>query len=239
MQEEAPSPWGIHWPEELSSCARALPAVRQRITTRQAQLAAHRPPQATFSASPRAPALTERLQEPVTHALGAGARLECRGSVCSLPVEALPVPAQAALDRLHQEPLLHDRLLVQEVAPRHLYFTVAAETIVALLSRLRAPMRAPDFFSACADPPHAGNLLVRLILPATGETNEDGVFERMSVKLVGGTLADASAAACFMSRYAQVLAGAPLPAPIGNLLRFESWEWRPGQAPQMVTPPSL
>jgi RNA polymerase sigma factor (sigma-70 family) len=232
--------WGLRTPPTLEGCTRGLAVVRQRITSRHALLFAQRPPEATFAMSPRLARLPEGLQEAVTRALGvAGARLECRDAVCRLPQEVLSVSGQAALDRLNQEPALQGLLLMQEIAPRYIYFTVAAATIESLLSRVRAPLRDPEFFSACADPPQEGNLLVRLIIPATGENNEDDVPERMSVKLVAGTLAEAPSATCFMARYRQLLGNQRLPAPIGNLLRYESWVWRPGEPPKMVTPPPL
>ena len=76
-------------------------------------------------------------------------------------------------------------------------------------------------------------------LAESGIPNEDGVFDRASVHLVGGTLAGTPGAACLIERMAAVLSTHELPQPIVGLLRFESWTWRPGQPPVLATPPPL
>jgi hypothetical protein len=82
-------------------------------------------------------------------------------------------------------------------------------------------------------------VLLRLLVPETGVPNEDGAFGRASVQLAGGTLAGTPAASCLTEKMAAVLSENPLPRQMAGFLRFESWTWRPGQPPRLVTPPPL
>jgi hypothetical protein len=100
-------------------------------------------------------------------------------------------------------------------------------------------MRDAAFWAGCPRPERAGNVLVRIMVPGPGESNEDGVYRRVSAKLIAGTLATTPAAACLTERLAALVAAEELPDPIGNLMRFESWAWEPGKPPVMVTAPGL
>ena len=62
---------------------------------------------------------------------------------------------------------------------------------------------------------------------------EQGALGRISVRVVSGNLASTPAGVCLAERIAGLVASEELPRPIQDLLRFESWSWAPGRAPQM------
>jgi hypothetical protein len=167
------------------------------------------------------------------HILGAAtAGVECRSGVCRIPF-VLPDPV--ALERLRAEPGLHDLIRKEQQAGDALYLTMG-ENGQSVVSRLLTPTRAPRFFAGCPEPERAGNLLLRVLVPATGAANDDGVPGRASVRALGGSLSATPAGDCLAERVAAVT-GEDLPVPVGGGLRFESWTWEPGQAPVLTPSP--
>jgi hypothetical protein len=70
-------------------------------------------------------------------------------------------------------------------------------------------------------------------VPSTGRRNDDGNFNRVSLRFLSGALATTPAGVCLVERISVLLAGVELPAPMGDLVRLESWSWAPGRPPEM------
>jgi RNA polymerase sigma-70 factor (ECF subfamily) len=236
----APEPRGapaLPEPASLEDCQSQLASARELLRRRLAQLAGFRPAFAIFDDGADAPALTARVQAAADRALGTPgeARAECKDSVCRLRF-AHP-PEAAALARLRAEDGLEGRILKELRFDGALYLTIGEDGWTALTHQ-RAPMRAAAFYAGCPQPEREGNVLLRILVPETGASNEDGAFGHASVRLLGGTLAGTPAASCLTGRMAALLSRQELPSPVGSLHRFESWDWRPGQPPRPTTPPA-
>jgi RNA polymerase sigma factor (sigma-70 family) len=234
-------------PAVLEECHRQLASSRERTARRLAQLAGFQPAQARYAQSPSTPALTESVRRVAEKSFGSGqVRVDCRARICRLEFDQTP-PA-GALDRLRDAAVGDDPNLrgvreqddvKTETVGNNMYVTLPSEGSYSFLRRVRRPMRDAAFWAGCPQPERAGNVLVRIMVPGPGESNEDGVYRRVSAKLIAGTLATTPAAACLTERLAALVAAEELPDPIGNLMRFESWAWEPGKPPVMVTAPGL
>jgi hypothetical protein len=220
-------------PGTLDACQRELSDTHARLRVRLAQLAGFRPSAVLFAAGPSAPELTTEVQAAADRA-GVKAGVECRSGICRLRFDRTPDPA--VLARLRADPDLGERIGKPQKTEGDLYITVR-ERGGPTLARLLTPVRTEGYFARCPPPDRVGNVLLRLLVPETGMPNEDGVFDHASVQLAGGTLAGTPAAGCLTEQMAAVLSAQPLPQPVGGHLRFESWTWRPGQPPVLVTPP--
>jgi RNA polymerase sigma-70 factor, ECF subfamily len=219
-------------PESVDACRRELASTRDRMRPRLAQLPAFRPLATQFAASTSSPELGERVQAAADRA-GLRARVACRIGVCRLRLDQPSDPA--ALARLRADPELDERIGKEQQSAGDLYLSVG-ELGGPVLARLRAPVKKPGFFGGCPQPEREGNVLLRLLVPETGIPNENGTFGQASVQLAGGTLAGTPAASCLTERMAAVLAAQELPPSMIGFMRYESWTWRPGQPPRLVTP---
>jgi RNA polymerase sigma factor (sigma-70 family) len=223
-------------PASVEDCRRALMATQVKVIQLGSQLAGFTPAAALFPAGTPAPALTARVAGAVRRVLGAAA-VECRGGICRVRLGRPVDPA--ALARLRADEDLQAELRKEQQAGGDLYLTLGEQGYQALSRRRAAALRTPAFFAGCPAPPREGNVLLRLVVPETGIANDDGVFEHASVRLAGGTLQGTPAAACLLDRISALLADEQLPSPVGGFFRYESWVWRPGSPPEMVTPPGL
>jgi hypothetical protein len=218
-------------PASLDECTARLAAAQARLERRRVELAGFLPPSARFAVGTAEPSLGAQVQAAVDRALGPGTPVECRSSVCRLRLAA---PDPGALARLRAAPI--DSVIRKtETVGADLFLTIGDEGGVAL-AHLREPTRAPGFFTGCPEPAQPGTVMLRIVVPATGAGNDDGRVGHSSVRLAGGSLAASAAATCLRDRFAAVVAEADLPTPVGGLLRFESWTWRPGQPPSLSTP---
>jgi len=205
----------------MDECRARLAALEARVERRTAELAGFRPPSVIFVHGALDAALSSKVQ---TKLGDPAAAVECRSSVCRVRASVGPRAREALGAVVRRE----------EVVGDDLYLSIGDDGGVAL-QVIREPTRAPGFFSPCPEPERGGNVLLRILVPATGAANDDGAVGHASVRLEGGSLAATASAACLTERIAAVLAEATLPTPVGGLLRYESWTWRPGEPPRLST----
>jgi hypothetical protein len=242
---EAPEA-GSPLPASLEDCRRELGSTRERAARRLAQLAGFQPASALHAQAASTPALTRSMTAVAEAAFRpAHVRVDCRARICRLEFDG-PPPSDA-VDRLNHVAIgdeanlrsLREHDFKTQKLGNNLYVTIPSESAYGFLRRVRRPMREAAFWQDCPAPEREGNVLVRIVVPASGEPNEDGAYRRVSAKAIGGTLAGTASATCLSTHFAALLADQELPDPIGNLMRFESWTWAPGGTPTMVTAPGL
>jgi RNA polymerase sigma factor (sigma-70 family) len=222
-------------PTGLADCQERLAATRERARARLAETRAFLPPAERFRREPPDPPLAATMKTVADQVL-AGQRptsVECHAAVCRLQF-AGDVPPAATIDRLNEAASVDGRVVstVHQTGRGEVFVAVARDGW-KVMSRLLAPSRSPGFFAGCPEPPHAGKVLLRLHLPSTGRRNDQGALDRISVRVVSGNLANTPAGVCLAEKIAGLVGAEELPRPIQDLLRFESWSWAPGTAPQM------
>lgn len=151
--------------------------------------------------------------------------VECRGLVCKVEP---PAGVQVQTDTMKR--LLDDKELATQVrrvslvskngrADGPLYFTLlpppdASRSGSDVLRHFVNRIRQENLLEGCKErAPGPGKLSVHLLLPASGETNDDGVPGRISFRL-GESLADAPLGRCIGERLAASAATFELPADV-------------------------
>jgi hypothetical protein len=202
-------------PGDPEGCRGEVDALRARLATAQADAEADMRPDRRYEKSapnPRLTAETNAIVRRVFGGDGAAPLADCRGIVCKM---SGPQPFDGWRRRLEEDADFRIRTERAMCCAPILFVMKTPEQLAATLwlRKLGDAFVAGPAPAACDKEHRAqGTLIVTLKLPATGQTNEDGLPGRLTARY-GGPLADTPLAHCIAAELARTVLATTPPSP--------------------------
>jgi RNA polymerase sigma-70 factor (ECF subfamily) len=222
-------------PSDLAACRAERAAIGSALATVRSEIDRDLHPPERYVRNAPNPALTAEIDAEVRRIFGpadpARPAIDCRGAICRATFSGADLNGPRR--RMETDPVIRSRVDEMSVGGPEAYFVMAPgprTNVMEHLKKLVTAFQASGALGSCyARHPQAGTLRVQLLVPKTGDKNEDGDEGKIAVRYAS-SLDGTPAGRCIADEIARTILAAPLPAPIGMGVMTTTFTLPPGAA---------